>query len=287
MDEILKNKLFNLQTTAPVVAWENIARTLDDIDFDKIISAKVQTHETNPPYYVWENIVSGLSDQKIEKSLSIPRKKPLIVSILKYAVAASIAGIIIFGINGLVNNNNSTTIAINTKVDKVIATEKKTEIVAAEAEKEIQNNAMGITKANTNKVQNNTNSLQQPSRKNQEIQVRNVNSIGDISPTTPSIRTKLNESTIINELSSTIATLNEIDNNRYLQFIGSDGNLIKMPKKLALAMGCVVGPNLSVGISCLEQVNNWREKLVNSPISASADNFMNILNIIKSITDNP
>jgi hypothetical protein len=70
---------------------------------------------------------------------------------------------------------------------------------------------------------------------------------------------------------------------RYLLFTNPEGYLIRMSKKLAQTLECLNDGNAGTNDPCTEQVKKWKDKLAQSP---SSDNFMDILNMIKSIEDN-
>jgi hypothetical protein len=76
------------------------------------------------------------------------------------------------------------------------------------------------------------------------------------------------------------------DADRYLSFMNPDGYLIRMSKKLADALGCnYANGNSEEYKQCQEQIKKWRDKIAQSPASSSPDNFMDLLDILKSVQD--
>ena len=77
------------------------------------------------------------------------------------------------------------------------------------------------------------------------------------------------------------------DADRYLMFMNPDGYLIRMSKKLAQALCCFYTDGNSEEFKqCQEQIKKWRDKIAQSPASSSSDNFMDVLDIIKTVQDN-
>jgi hypothetical protein len=77
------------------------------------------------------------------------------------------------------------------------------------------------------------------------------------------------------------------DADRYLNFMDPDGSLIRVSKKLADAVGCFYSRgNSDEYKQCQEQIKKWRDKISQSSSTPSADHFMDILDILKSVQDN-
>ena len=77
------------------------------------------------------------------------------------------------------------------------------------------------------------------------------------------------------------------DADRYLMFTNPDGYLIRMSRKLAETLGCIYTKGNSREYKqCQEQIKKWRDKIAQSPATSSPDNFMGILDIIKSAQEN-
>ncbi len=288
MDERLKNKILNYQTAVPIAVWDKIAFSLDEIANDKILSKKILLDVTAPPSKSWEFIQESLANQ--EKSLQVLpiKKKAVIVRILKYAAAASIAGLILFGINGLFTNNpESNSVAINIPTELQTQEEPKNFNTELQKKSILQQNQQltfenkSITGAHTSISKKNRNEFEKKTLSPTII------SLSEPVIASASVETKISAAWMTNSISAEINSLVEYENNHFLTFIGADGSMIKMSKKIASSLGCVVGPNLSVGISCMEQLQTWREKVARLPITASSDNFMDIIHIIKTIKDNP
>ena len=73
---------------------------------------------------------------------------------------------------------------------------------------------------------------------------------------------------------------------RYLVFENDNCELVRMSKKLAEALGCTApDQNAPEFQNCLQQLKKWSEKIAQMNITPSADNFMNIFELLKSTED--
>jgi hypothetical protein len=87
------------------------------------------------------------------------------------------------------------------------------------------------------------------------------------------------------EVPGNCALISETD--PYMTFMNPEGYLIRISKKLAETLGCVYtnkGPQDNS--PCESQINEWRNRIAQSPVNSSTDNFMDVLNIIKSTQNN-
>ena len=76
------------------------------------------------------------------------------------------------------------------------------------------------------------------------------------------------------------------DADPYIMFVNPDGYLIRISKKLAETLGCVyTNGNSEQYDRCQDQIRKWRDKIAQSPATSSPDNFMDILNVIKSVQE--
>ena len=76
------------------------------------------------------------------------------------------------------------------------------------------------------------------------------------------------------------------DADPYMMFMNPDGYLIRISKKLAEALGCIyTNGNSDEYNRCQDQIKKWRDKIAQSPATSSPDNFMDILNVIKSVQE--
>jgi hypothetical protein len=69
-------------------------------------------------------------------------------------------------------------------------------------------------------------------------------------------------------------------------FVNPDGYLIRISKKLAETLGCsYTNGSSDENNRCQDQIRKWRDKIAQSPATSSPDNFMDILNVIKSVQE--
>jgi hypothetical protein len=62
-----------------------------------------------------------------------------------------------------------------------------------------------------------------------------------------------------------------------------NGYLVRISKKLAEALKCYLPAVNTPESQCDEQIKKWRDKIAQS--SSSSDNFMDVLDIIKTVQD--
>lgn len=63
-----------------------------------------------------------------------------------------------------------------------------------------------------------------------------------------------------------------------------DGQFIRMSKKLGDLLCCVSGEEQDP--DCIDQMKRWRQKIAISNLTPSPGNFMDILNLVKSLQEN-
>ena len=267
--------LSDAEITPPAATWNRIASALDREEYP----AKLYYLEVSPPTNAWEKISDALDEEKILPTIP-PRR---IVPFVRYAVAASIVGAIAFGSIRLLNQK-STTRSVASKPGK--ARTVTPAIIQPNSQKD--SSAQASTLVSTD--------LQQPEAvvakinagsKRRSVQqaaymTLSANGSSDIDNTTA---LAFQQASLSGEVPGNCAAISDAD--RYLSFMNPDGYLIRMSKKLADALGCYHSDgNSDEYKQCQEQIKKWREKIAQSSASTSPDNFMDVLDIIKTVQDN-
>ena len=72
--------------------------------------------------------------------------------------------------------------------------------------------------------------------------------------------------------------------NRYILLMTPDGNIIRMSKKLRELVCCVSGEDQDK--DCTDQMKKWRENIGNPSSTHSSSNFIDVLDLVKSMQEN-
>jgi len=307
MSEELKRKLYNYEVNPSAEMWNKIAASLDEeinaefpqalydaesipppSTWNKIASAldqaeyptKLYNLEVSPPANAWEKISNALDEEKILPSIA-PRKR--VVPFVRYAVAATVIGAVAFGSIKLLNQK-STTRSVASKPGKSQA------VTPAIIQPNGQKDSSGQASTRV------SNDLQQPEAvviktsvgpKRRSVQqaaymTLRANGFSDVDNNTA---LAFQQASLTGEVPGNCAAISDAD--RYLSFMNPDGYLIRMSKKLADALGCYhIDGNSDEYKQCQEQIKKWRDKIAQSSASTSPDNFMDVLDIIKTVQDN-
>jgi hypothetical protein len=275
-------KLYEVKVDPPANAWSKIAETLEQ-DIKEEYPAKLYNLEVAPPADTWQKISAVLEEEKILPRIPSGRK---IVPFVRYAIAASIIVAVAFGALKLLNQKTTD----RAVADKTVTPQNiPPTIIQPESQKNssvqsvpaLSNN---LPKENTSLVKTNVVSR----RKSLTQQTGYMTLLADASTgITNSSALKFQQASLnVGEVPGNCPVISDAD--RYLNFMNPDGYLIRISKKLAEALGCFyTNGNSEEYKQCQEQIKKWRDKIAQSPASSSSpDNFMDILNIIKSAQDN-
>lgn len=297
MNEELKKKLYDYEAIPPVAAWNEIAVALDEqtnpeltkklydlaaapvnnvwnkiageleADQEKY-SRKLYHLETNPPEKTWKKISTILDEEAALHRIPSTRR---IISIVKYAAAACLVGVIAFG--GYKILNQKTTIpAVATKTvlpQKNLSNDQKSFV---ETKPALSNNLPKEGK------------FTQPT-----IARKNNLPVRLIQMTEPSFAVNATPADAFQQVSlagNIPGSYPVVSDNDYLAFLNPDGYLVRISKKLAQTLGCIYPDrNSEQYIHCQEQLKKWGDKIAQSPVSSSPDNFIDILDIIRSVNE--
>lgn len=274
-------KLYNAEINPPADSWNKITIALDN-DMIEEYPAKLYALEVEPPAGAWQKISAALEEEKALPHIPARRK---IVPFVRYAAAACLIGLIAFGSMKLLNKKTTghsvagkNSPASSTIPGTTVQPDKNNPGLSQTPEK--SNNLPGektlLAKAD---ISSKKRSGSQFSYMTQPINV----SHDDAGAASESDFRNASLQGAIPGSSSVIAEAAD----RYLMFLNPDGYLIRMSKKLAEKLGCLyTNGNSEEYKQCQDQIKKWRDKLAQSPVSPSQDNFMDILNLIKTLQDN-
>ena len=266
-------KLYGLQVIPPVETWNKIVEQLET-DKQKY-SEKLYKLEAVPPVGTWKQISDQLELKEHSKQL---HSRPKLVPWLKYAAAACVVGVIALGALFVFNRKTEhsippVTVLPQKNAQPVSTGEGKN---SSAQETAISNNlpkeGIGLPKK--------ANNAREKTLPQQAAYIAPM-----VSPAMADVRATFSnnfqQTSLREEVPGNCSFISETD--PYLMFMNPDGYLIRMSKKLAETLGCVTTRGNSEDNSqCEGQLNEWRNRIAQSPANSSPDNFMDVVNIIRS-----
>jgi hypothetical protein len=275
-NSLLTQKLYNLEIPPPNGAWVGVQQALEEVNPENY-DARLYNFEVAPPSDTWEKILDELDTERTPPTINpVRRFSPFI----KYAIAACLVGVIAFVAFQFLKTRTGHSVANVTVLppkspDTIKPAEQKNSV---SQETVISNNLPkeGISK--TNNPQRKKTFLQQTGYMTQlaNPMIADVNSQAS---------ENFQQAVLRGEVPGNCALISETD--PYMTFMNPEGYLIRISKKLAETLGCVYTNKSSQDDSpCESQINEWRNKIAQSPVNSSTDNFMDVLNIVKSTQNN-
>lgn len=250
----LKEKLYNYEQTPPAGAWDKISSALDESHLADQFPSRLYNTEATPPAMAWDKIAASL-DADQAPVVTMPRKR---FPILRYAAAAVVVGIIAIVVVKL--NNSPSKDRFARKKDTV---------------------APGTAPVNTpqgNEVAEN----------NPPVNDLPESTVIAITDKTPARAKKRRTDYSITENIDPVTPIYAYNENtpdlaeRYVMLITPNG-IIRMSKKLGDIICCVTGEEQDG--DCRDQIRKWQEKLAASPVAPAPGNFMDILSLVSSLSE--
>jgi hypothetical protein len=314
MNSELRNKLLNFEVTPPASAWEAITIGLDKKESG--FASTLYEYELSPPASVWNNITDALDEkihaefparllnyevtppanawQKIEsalyekaEALLVPLRNYDRTPIWKYAVAAAFIGLISFALIWM-NNGTTDNISLNNQP-------APPENIITNNQKPTQSQVENLSKKNPGN--NNPRQLIASVNYNNNYRNRPLYASADFDEPSKT-PVQLANTFSMNDLEERVQPLQYAprdfsydpskiaDSNPYVLFIGPDGSPVRVSKKLSGMIDCIYNDNTLGNQECKERLQQWREKIAKSPITPSPNNFMDMLDLIKSLQEN-
>ena len=269
-------KLYDLEQTPRSELWDRIEQGLEK-DGKEQYPEKLYNIEVAPPPQAWNKILMLLDE---EKSLPGTSKKGKIVSFVRYAAAACIIGVIAFGAFKLLNQTTGNKpVAI-----KTVAPQKDSSPTLN------QNPTQQPTPSLSNNLPKESSSLAQIETKHRKKTLPEaatyMTQMAAIFPAAAGSKSvsDFSQISLKGDIPGNCSLISDAD--PYLMFVNPDGYLIRISKKLAETLGCIyTNGNSNEYNRCQDQIKKWRDKIAQSPATSSPDNFMDILNVIKTIQE--
>ncbi|HEX4876187.1 MAG TPA: hypothetical protein VFV31_05905 [Chitinophagaceae bacterium] len=303
MNSGLQHTIYHYEVQPPGAVWEKIEEELDDSCLSSAFPQKLKEAAIVPPEHAWATIIDALENntgkdnlaaklqaaealppagvwQKIETALDTgdaavqPFKK--IRPLLRYAAAAAIAGLLLWGGYSLLTDKpEKATAAVQNP-----ATDQQEKGATPPAPTTLPAEDIARTGADAAVEEARNDAALEASKKTYakldaatiQKKIRNVSSF-DFGATAED-DTAPGKTTVIN---------NNI-NHRYIVLMTPEGNIIRMSKKLKDLVCCISGEE--VDAACLDQMKRWREKIMSSSAVHAPGNFADILDLVTSLQDN-
>jgi hypothetical protein len=269
--------LYEIEVNPPATSWQHIASAINSGTTEEY-PAKLFNLEVAPPADAWQKISASLEEEK--RFPQIPAKRR-ITPFVRYAAAACIIGALAFGALKLVNRKTA---------DRVVAGKvgKSEGAAPASTTGDLKKDSSSQT---VSVADNNLPKVKATVAKNSGVKRRSNESTGYMTLLADASGAVTNSSAPyfqhaslkVGEVPGNCAVISEED--RYLNFMNPDGYLVRISKKLAYALKCYFPTRNSDDNQCDEQIKKWRDKIAQSPGTSSPDNFMDVLNIIKTVQD--
>lgn len=313
MSNNVQNKMLEFEVTPPPSAWSNIANALDDAALTSSLSHKLQTAIAVPPASVWHAISSALTvdeltpllASKLKNAEAVPpvaawsfiaaslnKTKETIISqkrvlspLLKYAAAAAVAGLMVFGGYSLLKNKNNdnptdTIVKINTGTsitdEKATVADGNPDTLSESSEIAATDNAIIIAEEKRNDA-----ALEASKHTFAKLEPPAVNKIKRIAAAYQFSSALEDNAAGLNNLKSGIAPTHAENNNRYITVMTPDCNLIRISKKLKHLTCCITGE--VVDKSCQLKLEKWRKQMASA--AAHPANFIDIMELVDALGD--
>jgi hypothetical protein len=268
-------KLHEAEETPPAEMWTHIASHLDDSKEEFAI--RLYTLEVQPPLTAWQKISSALADGE---SLPVIRSKTRPVTFLRYAAAASIVAAVAFATFKMLDQKNKA----KPVADRITIPKPSPKVTTPSSNENFSEPEV----ATTNNLPKERAVTAKPNPQFRRTLLQDGYMTQMVKPTMVSVSstgTEFQQASLRGEVPGDCPLISDAD--RYLMFTNPDGYLIRMSRKLAETLGCIYSNGNSREYKqCQEQIKKWRDKIAQSPATSSPDNFMGILDIIKSAQQN-
>lgn len=313
MSNNIQHKMLDFEVTPPPSAWSNIANALDDAALYNTISQKLQTATIAPPASAWHAISSTLAvdeltpvlTSKLKNAEAVPpaaawsliaaslnntkesviTQKRVLSPLLKYAAAAAVAGLMIFGGYSLLKNKNNDkpTQAI---VKNNAATPIPDEVASVtdlkpDSAKELADISSTEKAINLAEEKRNDAALEASKHTYAKLEPPAVNKIKRIAAAYQFSSALEDNAAGFNNLKSGIAPTHAENNNRYITVMTPDCNLIRISKKFEHLSCCITGE--VVDKNCQLQLEKWRKQMASA--AAHPANFIDIMELVDALGD--
>ena len=287
----LQKRLYEMEVDPPAEVWNRLSAVLDEINSDNKLSEKIYGAAATPGYNSWEKIKNVL-DEDAASSVT----KTRIFNFRRLAVAAIFIGIIVSAYFLFFNKQNEST-GITTVEPPV---KKAESVVTGNNENKVAPpTSINLTPIATTDKQQKLNPAVKPGSVKIQTTNPSLNKVNEDGPVLlASIGDEVQNKDHLGDkiFKEPIDDLSMVaSNSNYVSIVSADGRLVKIPSHLAgLAPYLQQKPGESDYLDILfeesvywkDKFKEWREKLAQSPVTPSFDNFFDIIGLLKTIQEN-
>ena len=293
MSTELQRRLYAMEVEPPAEVWKKLSLALDEINADNRIAGKMENAEVDPHPSVWKRISNALYG---EVTVPAATRRTPVISLKKLVAAAIVIGLIATSYFVFFNNNSQPGIAVNPPGNQVAPDSTPSTTVNRSPEALGKASAAralaSISAPSSNPVvrsyQSNLNNLPRKNRSSSASPILVASITND-----QASMSKLEEKTFNQSLDDVSLVGSQ---SGYMTMVSADGRLVKIPEKYT-----VIAPYLQdksdenslidflfggEGEYWKDMFRQWRQKLAQSAITPSHDNFFDIISLLKTIQDN-
>jgi hypothetical protein len=270
----LAQKLYDAEFAPQAEIWGKISTELDIAEIENY-PARLYRFEANPPSYGWQKVSDALEETNSIHEV-IPKRK--ISLFIRYAAAACLVGIIAFCTLKFINYQTHGHLIS----DKAVVHKNSLPVHVPQQPGEtlpaVHNN---LPEEGTLLAQANgpVKSIAQRIRF-----VKPQVSGETITDDNSSLACDFEQASLNGDIPGNCPVVSDAD--RYSTYVNPDGYLIRISKKLGETLGCnYTHENTEKNDPCESQIKKWSDKISQTPNAPGPDNFMNIVNIIRSVQD--
>ena len=222
-------KLSLLELAPPATAWEKIQEKLSP-EFENL-SSKLFHLEVEAPLSAWKNIAAALDENKVQ---TLQPKKSKVVPFLKYAAAACLVGVLAFGAIKLFSpQKNDATATTEPKINQPqrqnnITKPEEPAVKRTELSNNLPTERRVIASNKNPEIETQSSSLTAATYMNEVVSgdFNNEENLGSFQ-----------QASLHGDVPGSSSLLESFD--RYIVFTNDDGNVVRLSKKMADALGCV------------------------------------------------
>ncbi|MFT3749972.1 MAG: hypothetical protein QM768_16765 [Agriterribacter sp.] len=297
---VFRDNLFHAEEAPPEHLWSRIA---DDLDNEYIIfKNKLFNTEETPPPAAWNNIQAILDDNTTGKTPVISFSK-----ILKIAAAAAVTGILFFTTNYFINTNK--TVADNPTAQQTLKPQQNSGAEKNSVQQEIAVDQPAQYAPKSKSLIASSFEIRK-SRKQENLKQNDIYSEDGFSISTPSLAfVETEQSAVTDKYDPGASSGKRVRNlngeikedinlldlpNSYFLMTGPDGQSIRVSSKFRNTIQYLNGSGNEELLDVILRESRywknifreWKEKVSKSPFVPSANNFMDIAELMQLLHQN-
>lgn len=276
LSQNLLTELKSLEVKPPDISWQVIAASLSASKFTGTFVERLNKIEMPPPDGAWKNIKAVLD---AEHESAIPERR-LFSPLFKYAAAAALVGLVVYGSIQLINKgrNNDINIVDTPPVNQPSNIQTVTTEVAS-ADVSSRNAQISTIPADQQ-------NMQAEEKRNDAALEASKKTFATLNMATSRRLKKIAAGYHFAAGPGIVGFSDETENNdhaaRYITVMTPDCNLVRISKKLEHLSCCVTGE--VVDNHCKMQLEKWRKQIASSPAGHAAS-FIDLLDLVDALGD--